>query len=67
MDISLMKAALWRFTHRPRDWRRITAWTLVVCMTLATAAGTVSRPTFTGDALATVPPYLVVAMWQRTA
>jgi len=38
MNNSLMKAALWRFAHRPRDWRRIAAWTLVVCMTVITAS-----------------------------
>jgi hypothetical protein len=27
----------------------------------------VSQPTFTGDALDIVPPYLVVYMWQRVA
>lgn len=32
-----------------------------------TGAGTVSQSTFTGASMATVPPYLVVAMWQRTA
>ena len=38
MDNSLMKAALWRFIHRKRDWRRVAAWTLVVCMTVITAS-----------------------------
>lgn len=32
-----------------------------------TPAGSVSAPTFTGSATSVVQPYLVVAMWQRTA
>lgn len=32
-----------------------------------TPAGTVSAPTFTGDAMSVVQPYIVVYMWQRTA
>lgn len=38
MNRDLMRAAWWRFRHKERDVRRIVAWTLVVCMTLATAA-----------------------------
>lgn len=32
-----------------------------------TPAGTVSAPTFTGSATSVVQPYLVIAMWKRTA
>lgn len=32
-----------------------------------TAGGTVSQPTFTGDATSVVQPYIVVYMWKRTA
>ena len=36
-------------------------------ITAGTPAGTVTAPTFTGDAVGSVPPYFVVYMWQRTA
>lgn len=32
-----------------------------------TPAGTVSAPTFTGDAMSVVQPYLVIMMWQRVS
>lgn len=36
-------------------------------VTAGTPAGTVSQPTFTGDATSVVQPYIVVYSWKRTA
>lgn len=36
-------------------------------VTAGTPAGTVSQPTFTGDATSVVQPYIVVFSWKRTA
>ncbi len=36
-------------------------------VTAGTPAGTNSAPTFTGNAVASLPPFIVVKMWRRTA
>lgn len=45
----------------------LAAVALSQAVSAGTPSGTVSQPTFSGAPLSVVQPYLVVAMWQRTA